>query len=141
MEFYNYANDIEYMEVPDKFEGPDELPGEEYQYIGLFMANFINVLRTSLGDFDFGASEYLTQSENILFWIIWFFIVVLTCVVFLNFIIAEASASYEKIKSRLDAEIFKAKADLITEAENMTFERFKTKEMLPKYIIVRSIET
>ena len=137
MEFYNYANDIEDQEPPAKFEGPDELPGEEYQYVGLFVANFINVLRTSLGDFDFGASEYLTPSENILFWFIWFFIVVLTCVVFLNFIIAEASASYDKIKSRLDAEIFKAKADLITEAENMTFERFKSKEMLPKYIIIR----
>ena len=137
MEFYNYGNNIEDLDPPDKFEGPEEMPGEEYQYLNLFVGNFINVLRTSLGDFDFGASEYLTPSENILFWIIWFFIVVLTCIVFLNFIIAEASASYEKIKSRLDAEIFKAKADLITEAENMTFERYKTKEMLPKYIIIR----
>lgn len=117
------------------------MPGEEYARLGVFVGSFFSVLRTSLGDFDFGASEYLTDEEDYMFWFIWFLIVIMTCIVFLNFIIAEASASYEKIKSRLDAEIFKAKTDLICEAEMMTFSRFKSKEMLPKYIIIRHVDS
>ena len=54
-----------------------------------------------MGDFDFDASTYLTQQENTIYWIIWLMVVVLTCIVFLNFIIAEASASYAKVKDNL----------------------------------------
>ena len=54
-----------------------------------------------MGDFDFDASKYLTPQENALFWIIWLMVVVMTCIIFLNFIIAEASASYEKVKENL----------------------------------------
>ena len=96
------------------------MPGEEYARLGLFFGSIFTVLRTSLGDFDFGASEFLSDEEDLMFWMIWFLIVIMTCIVFLNFIIAEASASYEKIKNNLNAEIFKAKTDLICEAEIMT---------------------
>ena len=102
---------------------------------------FMTVLRTSLGDFDFEASGYLTTKENLLFWLIWLIIVCMTCIIFLNFIIAEASASYEKVKTNLDAEIYKAKAELTCEAENMTTERSKSINVLPKYIIIRHIDT
>jgi len=95
------------------------------------------VLRISLGDFDFAASEYLTDNENILFWALWCLVVILSCVVFLNFIIAEASASYENVKSRLGAEVLKAKAELITEAEEMTFRSMKSEKSFPRYIIIR----
>ena len=98
-------------------------------------------MRTSLGDFDFGATDYLTDEEDYVFWGIWLLIILMTCIVFLNFIIAEASASYAKIKGRLSAEIFKAKADLICEAEYMTIHSLKTKEMLPKYIVIRQVDS
>ena len=74
-------------------------------------------MRTALGDFDFEASMYLTQKENILYWIVWLLAVVMTTIIFLNFIIAEASASYEKVKENLTAMIHKEKASLIAEAE------------------------
>lgn len=63
--------------------------------IGLFFGNIVSVMRTSLADFDFGSSEYLTDSENKMYWFVWFLIVLMTCIIFLNFIIAEASSSYD----------------------------------------------
>ena len=42
----------------------------------------------------------------------------------MNFIIAEAGESYTKVKEKLDAEIVKARTNLISEAEQMTFDRY-----------------
>ena len=66
---------------------------------------------------------------------------VITNIIFLNFIIAEASASYESVKSRLDAMIFKEKAALIAEAEDMMMTFMKNDKKFPKYIIIREIST
>lgn len=89
--------------------------------IGIFLGNIFAVLRMSLGDFDFDASEHLSVGENILYWITVFLIIMMTCIVFLNFIIAEVSNSYQNIKTRITAFVNKEKASLIYEAENMTF--------------------
>jgi hypothetical protein len=98
-------------------------------------------LRYSLGDFDFEASTYLNEPENIIYWLMWFLTVIMTCVVFLNFIIAEASNSYQNVKDRLTAIVNKEKASLIKEAEDMTFNRNKDEKLFPKFIIVRQVET
>jgi len=98
-------------------------------------------LRYSLGDFDFDASTELDTKENYLYWIIWFLTVVMTCVVFLNFIIAEASNSYQEVKDRLTAIVNMEKASLIEEAEYMTFSKYKDEKLFPKYVIIREIET
>jgi len=94
----------------------------------------------SLGDFDFDASKEMKSHINIIFWIIWLLIVVITNIIFLNFIIAEASASYETVKERLDEMILKERADLIKESEDMTSDFLKTKNKFPKYIVVRTID-
>ena len=65
--------------------------------------NFLRVIRISLGDFDFEGNIYLDEFETWVFWAIWIAIVLITCIIFLNFIIAEASASYEKVKENLKA--------------------------------------
>ena len=67
----------------------------------------------SLGDFDFDASTLLEKQENLIFWLVWLLIVVITCIIFLNFIIAEASASYEKVSERLKAFIQMQKSSMI----------------------------
>ena len=91
-------------EFQDNFaEEESDYPGEEYKYTGLFIGNIISTLRMSLGDFDFDASTLLEKQENLIFWLVWLLIVVITCIIFLNFIIAEASASYEKVSERLKA--------------------------------------
>ena len=64
-----------------------------------------------------------------------------TCIIFLNFIIAETSASYETVKSKLEAMIYKEKASLISEAETMVFQRFKDNKRFPKYVVIREIAT
>ena len=101
----------------------------------------LTAFRYSLGDFDFEASTWLTPEENALFWCIWLLIVMITCVIFFNFIIAETGASYERVKDNLAAEITRERAQLITEAEGMKFEYFKDDKIFPKYIILRKIDT
>ena len=47
------------------------------------------------------AAKKLDEQENKLFWILWLIAVVVTMVVFLNFIVAEASGSYAKVTETL----------------------------------------
>ena len=94
----------------------------------------------SLGDFDFTASIYLTDAENYIYWIMWFFVVLLTCIIFLNFIIAEAANSYQHVVDRLEALVNKEKASLVSEAEDIMFNSSKNNQVLPKYIVIRTIE-
>ena len=79
----------------------------------------------------------MSHQENWTFFIIWFLVVVILCIIFLNFIIAEASASYAKVVENLDALKNKEKASLISEAESMIPDRFKNPDMMPKFIIIR----
>lgn len=118
----------------------DGIPMEEYEQIGLWLGTLVSTLRIAMGDFDFDASTYLTPEENALFWIIWLMVVVMTCIIFLNFIIAEASASYEKVKENLVSMINKEKSQLIGEAETMILRRSKDDQAFPKYVIIREAE-
>jgi len=105
------------------------------------LGSIISTFRGSLGDFDFEASTYLSSSENYLFWFIWFISVIFTCIIFLNFIIAETASSYESVKKNLSAMIYKEKANLIIEAEEMIFNRDRNNDTFPKYIIIREVES
>ena len=88
-------------------------PGKEYQYLPAFLKQALSVIRISLGDFDFAESSELDPYQNRIFWIVWLFIVLVTCIIFLNFIIAEVSASYEKVKVRLHGLFLKERAAMI----------------------------
>lgn len=78
------------------------VPGYEYRYVGLFFGNMIQIVRMSIGDLDFGGSIFLDPKLNVLYWIIWAIIIFIMCIIFLNFIIAEASASYVKVSDNID---------------------------------------
>lgn len=95
-----------------------------------------------MGDFVFDNTfgETITHEINFIWWLVWLIIVIVTNVIFLNFIIAEASASYETVKFRLDEMILKERADLIHESEDMSPNRFKTDKVFPKYIVTRTID-
>jgi len=75
----------------------------------------------AIGDFDgiMESSENLSKVENYVYWIIWLFIVTSTCIIFLNVIIAEASASYQKVVDTLESVIGREKCALIQESEEM----------------------
>jgi len=96
------------------------IPGE-YQYLGMFVGQFFSTLRLSIGDFNsIDTASGLPKYENWIFWVIWLFAVIISNVVFLNFIVAEASASYSKVTETLEAVIQKEKASMIAEAESMS---------------------
>ena len=73
-------------------------PGFEYKHLSLFFANFLRTLRFSFGDFDFGSIVHLNHFESTVFWITWVITVLMNCIVFLNFIIAEVSQSYAGVE-------------------------------------------
>lgn len=89
---------LQAMESNEEFE----LPGPEYKNIGMFWGNLMYVFRTSVGDFDFEASTYLTSSENWLFFICWIMVTTLTMIIFLNFIISEIGTIYNTFYEKLD---------------------------------------
>ena len=81
----------------------DSTEGMEYNAIGLHIGEWAWTLRLSMGDFSaIGPSTSLEGAENWIFWFTWGLIVIVTCVIFLNFIVAEASASYTKVTENLD---------------------------------------
>ena len=70
--------------------------------MNVFFANIFSMIRFSLGDNDFDALVYMTEAQNIVFWILYLVIAFIMVIVFLNFIIAEASAAYETVQENLD---------------------------------------
>jgi len=115
--FKDFADDINNRTDLNK----PSIPNTEFDNVGLFLGAILSTFRNSLGDFDFDASKYLTSKENYLYWFIWLLCVVFTSIIFLNFVIAETSSSYERVKQNLVAQIYKEKANLILEAEDMIF--------------------
>lgn len=77
------------------------------------MGNIMQTLRISMGDYEFDGANELTPEENWIYWFCWIIIVVVTNIIFLNFIIAEASNTYEKVKAQLNAMIYKERASMI----------------------------
>jgi hypothetical protein len=114
---------------------------EDFRHVGAYTGGILWTLRLSLGDFGFGVLEgkKLNTREHFLFWIVWFVAVVLSSLVFLNFIIAEVSNSYTVVKENVDALIYKERAGLIDEAEDLLPESRKQsdKNKFPKYIVSR----
>jgi len=68
--------------------------------------------------------------------------VIFSSLIFLNFIIAEVSNSYAKVKENINAQIYKERSSLINEAEDILSEQTKenNKVKFPKYIVTRQIE-
>ena len=99
----------------------DSIIPEAYQFVGMFVGQFFSSLRLSIGDFEnIDTATNLPKYENWMFWFIWFVAVLLSNIVFLNFIVAEASASYAKVTETLEAVIEKEKASMISECEAMS---------------------
>jgi len=130
--FYDFENN----------ELSSDAPGIEYDKIGLFFGNFIQTIRLSMGDFAaIDAANTLSKNENYVFWIVWFVTVVVTCIIFLNFIVAEASASYTTVSEQLENFIQQQRADLTGEAEGLLPSSFVSDRTFPKYILIRKTET
>ena len=67
--------------------------------------------------------------------------VVFSSLVFLNFIIAEVSHSYHKILMQIDSEIYRERATLTQEAEDiMSDETKKDRRYFPKFFVIREVD-
>jgi len=84
------------LKVPDQSSSDDS-----YQGIGLFRY-FAVAVRNSIGDYDF--ESMISGSDYIwLKWLVWLFVIFIGNVVFMNFIIAVVSDSYEKCINKMEA--------------------------------------
>jgi len=88
--------------------GMKAVEGTEYSHIGLHLGTVFSTVRVSIGDFSaIDTSASLSGADNWLFWIIWTFVMGATCIVFLNFIVAEASASYAVVMEEIEENTWK----------------------------------
>ena len=116
-------------------------PGIEYKHLPRWLRQWVAVLRISLGDFDFSESTDLNPFENYMFWFTWLILVTITCIIFLNFIIAEVSASYDTVKCKVQGLIEQDRAQLIKESEDMlTPNQKKDPLKFPRYLVRREVE-
>lgn len=67
-------------------------------HLPVWIKQILSVLRMSLGDFDFAESTLVSPIQNYMFWLTWLILVIITCIVFMNFIIAEVSSSYSSVQ-------------------------------------------
>ena len=66
--------------------------------------------------------------------------IILTTIIFMNFVISKATYSYEKISVRLEEYILKDQAKMISEADLMKPRFMRNHYNYPKYIIIREID-
>jgi len=113
----------------------------EYKAVGLHWGEFLWTFRLSLGDFSaIAATSELSSIEMKIFWLMWMMTVIVTCIIFLNFVVAEACASYSRVVESLFAVIMQAQAILISESEEMMMKRFRNKSKFPKFLVSRKVE-
>ena len=92
----------------------------------------MNVLRLSIGDNSLvSQNSHFTHAEDLLFWIVWVLAVIVTNIIFLNFIVAEASASYTRVTETVTAVIWQERSLMLHEAERMTRKKYKKIEEYP----------
>ena len=78
--------------------------------------------RLSLGDFELEGFTNQRDSLITYSWALWMIGVFVMNVMFMNFIIAVISESYEKVMQRVIALSFKLKAEMIVEREDLMTE-------------------
>ena len=110
-------------------------------YIGISKAAlFVMALRQSVGDGD--TSTLIDKSENykILVWIVWFIILVVGNVVFMNFIIAVVGSAYSECVEKREKCIQMAKLEMISECENLLPDcLIRYDKWFPRFIIFRRL--
>jgi hypothetical protein len=135
--------DFPYPEIFNDLEGfggGNGLLMWEYLFLPKYLAYILSTFNVSLGNFDFAPQQALTTaSENQLYWVLWLIVLFMTNIIFLNFIIAEASESYARVKDTLDESISKERASMVNESESMVPSCLKQSQKFPRYLISRTV--
>eukprot|EP00347_Sterkiella_histriomuscorum_P004781 403359125 len=115
----------------------DAISIDEYSGIGIF-AYLMMAFRTSSGDFNVDSYKDQSSALVIISWAVWIIAVMLLNVMFMNFIIAVISESYEKVMQKLVAEGYKVKVQMIVERElHFTDEELNSEKYFPRYLLLR----
>ena len=78
-------------------------PMIEYTHMNMFLASITITFRLSLGDYSLvDAVAYFNKVDEYCFWIVWLITIIVTNIVFLNFVVAEASNSYNEVSEKLE---------------------------------------
>ena len=86
-------------------------------------------------------STNLTVAENIAFWFVWVLMIILGLIIFLNFVIAEVTKSYNTIDAHIEPTKSREKALLCIEAEQWMPDAVKAKpQNFPKFIVFRKVD-
>jgi hypothetical protein len=151
--FFMMAQTVLYS-VHSSEAGPND--GEDYVYSKYFKDDkdsyktnfifFIMSMRESIGDFD---TDTMTNPSAtnfpILAWFLWFIVMLVGNIVFMNFVIAVVGESYEKCMVSMNAETYRSKLDMILECElfmNYMIDyipkswKYDESELNPDYIIL-----
>lgn len=121
-------------------------PDREYLMVDKLVAKFIVVLRVSIGDFGFDTSTYLNELQNQLYWVTFLLMCTICCIIYMNFIIAEVSATYQKVKDTIKFSLLQERGALINESEDLVRAIFGEERvqgwthLFPKYIITRELD-
>ena len=114
--------------------------------MGKFMERCMIVFRISFGDNNFDSSQILSEFQVWIFWVVFLMVVSVTCIIFMNFIIAQVSQVYEEVTNQIIVLLLKQRGLMITEAEEMLRARFgKNKvrnwqHLFPRYVITREAD-
>ncbi|CDW87224.1 wd-40 repeat protein [Stylonychia lemnae] len=102
------------------------------------LSYFLMAFRISSGDFQL--EDYHNQDDGIVIftWIIWIIAVLILNIVFMNFIIAVISESYERVMQKLVTESYRVKANMIVEREQLLNQNdLSSNKYFPNFIVVR----
>jgi hypothetical protein len=119
---------------------------QAYGHYSTSLSYFIIALRTSLGDNDMNDYSALEPEEEAssaaavsgITWFVWVLIMVVGNVVFMNFIVAVVSESYEKCMQSQVIEKYKLRVEMILERERtMSPAEFKNPAFFPRALVVR----
>ena len=111
--------------------------GDAYKGISK-AALFVMALRQSIGDGDTSTLIDNTEKYKILVWILWFIIMLVGNVVFMNFIIAVVGSGYSECVEKREKCIQMAKLQMISECENLLPDCcIRIDKWFPRFIIFR----
>ena len=107
-------------------------------YIGVSNFGFIlDAIQLSLGNYDVEGYSALPQELLITIWVVWMLSVFMLNIIFMNFIIAVISESYERVTSTQEAVYYQTLADFIYERELRLTSN--SKKNFPEFLILRRV--
>lgn len=113
----------------------DDLQDLAYPNAGNFGYVLI-VLTSAIGQGDI--NNYVTSNHTTLTYVIWFSIVFVGNIIFMNFIIAVINTSYGTCMETMGAQMYRMKLEMIIERESQLSDaQLLNKEWFPNFIVIR----